>query len=101
MTAEDILNDLERIDHGDRELFAQFETMRRKTIAKGLPYIEVAKSKTDQSIRYLLKEHPDGAVEITDLNTNDTFTYCDDKASPRSKRQIQEDQIQRWIHGNK
>ena len=96
MTGEDIQHDLQRMDHGDKEIFAQFEQMREKLKAKGLPYIEVAKSKAYGYIKYLLKEDPNGTVEVTDLDNNNTYTFVT-QVEPRSKRQ--HEQVRNWIKG--
>lgn len=97
MNADEVKFDLDRMDHGDKEIWTQFELLRSKVISKGLPYVELAKSKTFGTIKYLLKEYPNGTVEITDLDTSDTFTYSDDPANKEPKKLTDRERIQQWI----
>lgn len=85
MTAEQVQGDIVRLNHGDSEIIAQLENLRRKTLEKGQPYIEPAKSREYGYIKYLIKEEP-GSIRVSDLDTNDTWVFH--TTEPRSKRQL-------------
>jgi hypothetical protein len=99
MTAEDVQEDLQRIDHGDPEITALLEKTRRKTLGKGLPYIEVAKSKTYGTVKYLLKDWPDGTTEVTNLDTNESWTFVPRSNAEEIQRERNRRQVYNWIHG--
>lgn len=96
MTAEDIQNDLERMDHGDPELARAMENTRRKTLAKGLVHTEVLKSKTYETIKYLLKEWPNGSVIITDLDTGEEWGFADPSAEMIEAQERARQQMIAW-----
>lgn len=95
-TAEDIQGDLERMDYGDPEIRRSIEYTRLKCKQKGLPYVELMRSKTLGTIKYILKEMHDanGTVFITDMDTNNTFTLID---PPEPRPETDREKIRRWI----
>lgn len=96
-TADDIQDDLERIDHGDKEIAGGLERLRRMFKDKGIPYHELLRSKFFGTIKYLLVELQDehGTVLITDLDTNQTYRFTDEFSKVqevKTKKQVRE-----WI----
>lgn len=97
MTAEDIQEDLVRMDHGDPELAFTLEKLRQKTLAKGLVHSEVLKSKTYGTIKYLLKNWPNGAIIITDLDTGEEYGYVDPPDEVLEAERRSRERIRDWI----
>lgn len=72
-TIEDIVDDIVRDNYGDQEVDHNFELLRQSRLMKGLPHIEVLRSKTFNTLKYLLKEEPSGDLTISDLDTGAEF----------------------------
>lgn len=97
-TAEEIQDDLERLDYGDKEVWSQIERLRKIYKEKGIQYHELCRSKLFGTIKYLLVELQDkhGTVLITDLDTNATYSFVDTHPEPKKINRIQE-----WIQNSK
>ena len=80
-TAEDIQDDIQRLNFGDPEIDKAYEKLRYLFKSKGLIYRELLESKLFGTLKYLLVEMNDenGTIMITDLDSNNTFTFCDKK----------------------
>lgn len=95
---EDILEDLENLDYGDKEIYAKYALLRDAHKKKGVPYRQLFRSKTFETVKYLMVEVNDGAgtVLITDLDSNRTFKCTmdtsDEVAAPKEIPIVQ-----RWI----
>ena len=91
-TADDIKDDLERLDYGDMEITSKFESLRKSYKAKGLPYRELLKSKFFGTVKYLLVELNDefGTVLITNLDSNATYSFCDAVQSRQKLNRIKD-----------
>lgn len=65
---DSLRKDITPLDHGDPEISGLLKALRTAHKQKGLPYHELAASKVDGHIKYLIKE--DGEViQILDLDT--------------------------------
>jgi len=97
-TAEDIIDDLDRLDHGDQEIRNAYEKLRKLFKSKGLVYYELFKSKSCSTVKYLLVELQDdlGTVLITDLDTNNTFKVSD--GAPVRRPKSDHERIREWIN---
>lgn len=95
--AEDVQFDLERFYHEDREINEAYEKLRAAHIAKGLVYTEVAKSKSFGTIKYIIKEYPQGWVSITDLDSGEIFAYGPPREGEAKKPLSDREKIQQWI----
>ena len=81
-TLEEIADDLVRMDYDDKSIHAAFENLRRECISKGVPYRELAMSKTYGTIKYIVMELPTGTILITDMDNGTTFTMDAEAAKP-------------------
>jgi len=71
MDKEEIVDDMLRNDYGDVEINKQLERLRCLFIQKGLPYVELFRSKFyGGSVKYILREH-EGRFYISDIDTNE------------------------------
>ena len=97
LDAEDIQFDLERFYQEDKEIYAAYEKLRAAHISKGLVYTEVAKSKAFGTIKYLIKEYPQGWISITDLDSGEVFAYSPPLEGEIKKPLSDREKIQKWI----
>lgn len=74
MTPEEIIDDLLRIDYGDKAITQALDTLRALHKQKGLVYRELMKSKLYSGrVKYLVLE-TGKKFTICDLDTNEEFT---------------------------
>lgn len=95
--AEDVQHDLERFYQDDPEIYAAYEALRRVHHKKGLVYTEVAKSKTFNTVKYLVKEYPQGWISITDFDTGEVFAYGPPITSETTKPISDYEKVQKWL----
>lgn len=71
MDKEDLINDLVRNDHGDKEISRTLDYLYKLHKQKGLPYVELMRSKFyGGTIRYIVKSH-NGIQTISNLDNNE------------------------------
>lgn len=69
----DVVSDIKRMDWGDKEIEARYESLRTAHRLKGLPYRELMGSKHTNCIKYLVTDRHNGDIEISDLDTGDSW----------------------------
>lgn len=102
--SEFVRDDIQRIDHGDVEIANAIERVRRLHLKKGLPYVELLRSQLYGSVKYLLREEPDGTVTVSDLDTNESFLLMHartTRAPVEDEHQRNEAIIRKWIEMHK